>query len=78
MSEKTSSASQAKSPSKLDQLLKLLRRQNGATIADLVKATGWQPHSVRGVIAGSLKKKGHLVTSEKIDGVRRYRVVAQG
>ena len=78
MSEKTSSAPQSKTPSKLDQLLKLLRRQNGATIADLTKATGWQPHSVRGVLAGSLKRKGHTVTSEKVDGVRRYRVVTHG
>lgn len=73
MSEKTTTKP---APTKLDQVLKLLRRQNGATMADLIKATGWQPHSVRGVLAGSLKKKGHSVTSEKIDGVRRYRVTS--
>ena len=36
--------------------------------------TGWQTHSVRGALAGSLKRKGHVVTSDKVDGVRRYRV----
>ena len=44
----------------------------------IVAATGWQPHSVRGAISGSLKKKfGLMVTSEKPgDGPRRYRIVA--
>jgi hypothetical protein len=60
--------------SKLDTLLKLLRRPTGASIDDLVRATGWQKHSVRGALAGSLKKKGHVTTSELVDGVRRYRV----
>lgn len=59
---------------KLDELLKLLRRRNGATIAEMSKATGWQAHSVRGAIAGTLRKKGHVVASEKVDGIRRYRL----
>lgn len=60
--------------SKLDTLEKLLRRKNGATIAEMVQATGWQQHSVRGALAGAIKKRGHAVTSEKIDGTRRYRI----
>ncbi|MCH7795801.1 MAG: DUF3489 domain-containing protein, partial [Proteobacteria bacterium] len=50
----------------------------GATIEAIVAATGWQPHSVRGAISGTLKKKlGLMVTSEKPgDGPRRYRIVA--
>lgn len=67
------SPSAAKAPSKLDQVETLLRRKNGATIAELVKATGWQQHSVRGAMAGALKKRGFAITSEKIDGTRRYR-----
>ncbi|MEO0870602.1 MAG: DUF3489 domain-containing protein [Pseudomonadota bacterium] len=63
-------------PTKLDTLEKLLNRKNGATIADLTKATGWQPHSVRGAMAGALKKRGHTITSEKKDSVRRYRIEA--
>lgn len=62
-----------KAPSKLDQLAKLLARKNGATIAEMMQATGWQQHSVRGALAGSLKKRGLAITSEKIDGTRRYR-----
>ena len=62
-----------KAPSKLDQLTKLLARKNGATIAEMMQATGWQQHSVRGALAGSLKKRGLVITSEKIDGTRRYR-----
>jgi hypothetical protein len=48
------------------------------SIAELVEATAWQPHSVRGVIAGALKKKlGLAVTAERTeDGERRYRIKA--
>ena len=35
-------------------------------------ATGWQQHSVRGAIAGALKKRGLIITSDKSDGTRRY------
>ncbi|WP_339635854.1 DUF3489 domain-containing protein [uncultured Sneathiella sp.] len=61
-------------PSKLDRMIILLRQKNGVSLEELCKVTGWQSHSVRGAIAGSLKKKGHLITSEKIDSVRRYRI----
>lgn len=47
-------------------LIDLLRRPEGATIVEIVEATGWQAHTVRGAIAGALKKKlGLNVTSEK-------------
>ncbi len=61
-------------------LIDLLKRKTGATIADLVKATGWQPHSVRGAISGALKKKlGLTVTSEPIEKRGRvYRIVGRG
>ena len=56
----------------------MLRRKEGATIAQIVAATGWQPHTVRGAFAGALKKKlGLTVTSDKVAGVGRvYRIVA--
>jgi Protein of unknown function (DUF3489) len=58
-------------------LLDLLQRKQGATIAEAVKATGWQPHSVRGAISGTLKKKlGLTVDSTKVDKRGRvYRIV---
>lgn len=58
----------AQPSSKQDQMLGLLRRPNGATIAELVKAIGWQPHSIRGAISGSLKKRlGLSITSETVE-----------
>jgi len=67
-----------KPASKLDTLEKLLKRKNGASIAEMMKATGWQQHSVRGAIAGAMKKRGHTIASEKIDGTRRYRIEEVG
>lgn len=61
-----------KGRSRLEQLQALLTRPDGASIADMVEATGWQQHSVRGAMAGALKKRGVTITSEKIDGARRY------
>ena len=57
------------SDTKQAQLIAMLRRKQGATIAQIVEATGWQPHTVRGAFAGALKKKlGLTVTSEKVEG----------
>jgi hypothetical protein len=63
--------------SKQAQLIAMLKRSEGATIDEIVAAFGWQAHTVRGAIAGALKKKlGLDVTSEKIDGRGRvYRIV---
>jgi hypothetical protein len=56
----------AREGSKQAQLISMLRRAKGATIDEVVKALEWQPHTVRGAIAGALKKKlGLDVTSEK-------------
>jgi hypothetical protein len=59
-------------------LIAMLRRPEGATIAQVIEATGWQPHTVRGAISGALKKKrGLAVTSEKSDsGERVYNIAA--
>ena len=57
------------------QLIAMLRRSQGATIAQLVEAADWRPHTVRGFFAGALKKRlGLTVTSEKVDGTRVYRL----
>lgn len=67
-------SSAVKAPSKLDQVEALLMRENGASIAEMMQATGWQQHSVRGAMAGALKRKrGLTIASEKQDGMRRYR-----
>ena len=58
---------------KLELLLQQLGKEHGASLADLIECTGWQAHSVRGAMAGSLKRKGHSITSTMVDGIRRYR-----
>jgi hypothetical protein len=55
-------------------MIELLRRPGGATLAEIVEVTGWQAHTVRGAMAGALKKKlGLTITSSKAQGgVRTY------
>jgi hypothetical protein len=69
------SANRANPDSKQDKIVTLLQRPNGATLDALVKETQWQKHSVRGFLAGTVRKKLKLpLLSEKIDGVRTYRI----
>ena len=56
-------------------VLSLLQREQGATLAELVEATGWLPHTTRAALTG-LRKKGHQVAKEKVDGTTRYRIAA--
>jgi hypothetical protein len=64
-----------KSDSKQNRIVALLQRPEGATLDALVKETQWQKHSVRGFLAGTVRKKLKLpLLSEKIDGVRNYRI----
>ena len=62
--------------SKTERILDVLKRKDGATLAEIMKATDWQPHSVRGFISGTLgKKMGLTVASVKgEDGERRYSI----
>jgi hypothetical protein len=61
---------------KNDRILTLLSRRDGATIPEIMEASGWQQHSVRGFLAGTVKKRvGFTLTSSKTAGEpRRYRV----
>ena len=60
-----------KVPSKQAVVIALLRREDGALLADIVEATGWLPHTARAMLTG-LRKKGHAVQSTKVDKVTRY------
>src|SRR5579862_9721460 len=72
------SAASAREGSKTAKVLNLLKRPGGATAKELMKATGWQPHSVRGFLSGTVgKKMGLAVSSTKgEDGERSYSVKA--
>lgn len=60
-------------------ILQLLSRDTGATVKELAAAAGWQEHSVRGFMSGTLKKRRGLeVTSQVIDGARHYKVNQAG
>ena len=69
-------AAEARDGSKKAIVLELLRRPNGATMAEIAKATAWQQHSIRGFVSGHLTKKmGLVIESTKNDsGERTYRV----
>ena len=56
--------------------IQMLKRSKGASLAELQKATGWQPHSVRGFLSGTVKKMANVTLVTDIDGVggRRYRI----
>ncbi len=61
--------------SKKARVITMLRSPDGATISAMIKATGWQQHSVRGFLAGVVRKKLKLnLDSKKIDGSRFYRI----
>ena len=64
----TKTASAPRAETKQSQLIAMLKQPDGATIAEIAKALEWQPHTVRGALAGALKKKlGLKVESEKVD-----------
>jgi len=62
---------------KSSQIIRLLERPHGATLNELLKATGWQPHSIRGFLSGTLKKKMalKLQSSKRENGDRAYQIL---
>jgi hypothetical protein len=72
---RVSAASSGKT--KHDRILGMLRTRRGATVAAIARVTGWKPHSVRGFLAGVVRKKlGLSLASERTSSGRVYRIVA--
>ena len=71
-------AASAREGSKTAKVLDLLKRPGGATLKELMKATGWQPHSLRGFLSGTVRKKMRLsVESAKGEaGERSYSIAS--
>lgn len=68
----------AREGSKTEKVVEMLKRSGGATLGEIMKATAWQPHSVRGFISGTLgKKMGLKVESAKNDAGERVYSIAQ-
>jgi hypothetical protein len=76
-SAKATTATSTRSGSKAAIVLELMRRKDGATLAEIAKATDWQNHSIRGFVSGHvIKKMGLKVESTKSEaGERTYRIV---
>lgn len=66
----------ARPGTKIEAVLNLLRRDEGATLAELVDATGWLPHTARAALTG-LRKKGHPITKSSRENTTCYRVVEE-
>lgn len=60
---------------KIGKVVELLKRKQGATLDQIVTATGWQPHTARAAMTG-LKKKGHTIERTAVDGVSLYRITS--
>jgi len=69
-------ADAGKTPTKIATVLALMARPDGASVAELIEATGWLPHTMRAAVTG-LRKKGHAVERVKRDGVTSYRIAAR-
>lgn len=70
---KAPTATDSSKTSKTEQVLTLLRGKTGANIDQIMKLTGWQAHSVRGFISGTVKKKlGIDIDTQILNGVRHY------
>lgn len=75
---KTNETEVGKAPtrtSKIDDVIALLRREEGATLAEITGPTGWQPHSARAVLTG-LRKKGHTILKSKREDATCYRITS--
>lgn len=78
ISKPDAKANNARSISKQSRVVTMLQSPSGATIAAMMQATDWQQHSVRGFLAGVVRKRLKLkLASSKVDGTRVYQISAK-
>ena len=65
---------QVKPPSKISAVITLLKRDQGATLAEMIETTGWLPHTTRAALTG-LRKRGHEIEKSKRKDVTCYRIM---
>ena len=70
-------AAEAAGEKKIDKVIALLRHEHGATLAELIDATGWLPHTTRAALTG-LRKKGHVLEKSKRGEATCYRIAEAG
>ena len=75
MTKQTQAKAEPKRTTKIDNVIALLKREQGATLDEMVKTTSWLPHTTRAALTG-LKKKGHTIERDKRDDVTCYRITA--
>lgn len=73
MTKRTENTAASKRETKADMVIALLKRKGGATLEEMVQATGWLPHTARAAMTG-FKKKGHTIERTNVDGVSRYAI----
>ena len=67
-------APKPRAATKIETLISALQMPEGASMATMIAATSWQAHSIRGAIAGAVRKRGHDVGSEKVGDTRVWRI----
>lgn len=70
----TAQSAKPEPTTKNQQVIDLLSSEGGATLEEMSTLASWLPHSTRSFMTG-LKKKGHVIESDKVDGIRHYRIV---
>jgi hypothetical protein len=74
---KTTAKTQVRDRNKTAEVIGLLKRPDGASMAEIASVTGWQDNSIRGFMSGVLRKKMRLrLHSEKVNRERRYKIAA--
>jgi hypothetical protein len=76
MADEEKETATARTGSKIGEVLSMLRRHEGATLTEMVEATGWLPHTTRAALTG-LRKNGHEIAKGSRENTTCYRIAAE-